>query len=372
VNLQCQIKPFRIPGFTVMSLVISAVITVFILSSGCSHNPAKGIAAGAKELHLKNLQQLTFDGTNAEAYFSPDGKRLIFQGHKQGGCDQMYVMNLDGSNRQLISHNGGRNTCGYFIDEKKVLFSSTHLAAKECPPEADKSRGYVWDIFKSYDVFTAKPDGSDVKQLTQIDGYDAESTVCGGKIVFTSARQGSSLQIYTMNLDGSGVEKLTHQVGYSGGAFFSPDCTRIVYRAYYPQKKDEILSFKRAVRKGFVPPSPLEIYTMNADGSKKTQLTAMKAASFAPSFFPSGDRVIFSSNYSQSDEPQQHQPGRVFQLWSLDARSKLQTNAEQITTEGTFNGFPMFSPDGKHLVFASNRNSSNPHELQLFLAEWEP
>jgi Tol biopolymer transport system component len=348
-----------------MNIAKFMLILVILGTAGCSHG-GKKVEPGKGERHFKSLRQLTFEGTNAEAYFSPDGKKLIFQGRRgDGDCDQIYSMNLDGSGRKLLSREGGRATCSFFLDGERVLFSSTHESGRACPKERDRSKGYVWEIFKSFDIYSARPDGTDLNPLTRTDGYDAEATVCGGRVVFTSARQLDSLHIYVMNADGSGVERLTHRAGYNGGPFFSPDCSRIVYRAYHPEKKAELKRFKAAVRQGYIPPGPLEVYAMNADGGDKRQLTAMGKASFAPSFFPDGERVIFSSNLGQDG------PGRVFHLWAIDGTNTLQTEGERITTEGTFNGFPMFSPDGKHLVFASNRNSANSHELQVFLAEWQ-
>lgn len=352
-------------------VAVCGLLVFFALASGCSHGQrgARDVTVSTKEKHFKTLRQLTFEGTNAEAYFSADGKKLIFQGHTAAqGCDQIYTMNLDGSDRRLVSVKGGRNTCGYFLkDDKRVLFSSTFEDGQACPRERDRSKGYVWEIFKGYDIYTANPDGSDVAPLTRTPGYDAESTVCGGKITFTSAREGHSLDIYSMNLDGSGVERLTHEIGYNGGPFFSPDCTQIVYRAYHPSKKRAIRLFKKAIAEGYVPPSPLELYVMQADGSDKRQLTALDAASFAPSFYPSGEKVVFSSNFGGDARK------RVFQLYAVPTSAKLASagEIEAITAEGTFNGFPMFSPDGKLFVFASNRNSASPHELQIFLAEWQ-
>ena len=85
------------------------------------------------EKHLRNIKQLTFGGENAEAYFSSDGKQLIFQSTRDGhGCDQIYTMNIDGSNVKMISTGDGRTTCSYFFpDGKRVLYSSTHLGDKQ-------------------------------------------------------------------------------------------------------------------------------------------------------------------------------------------------------------------------------------------------
>src|SRR5216683_2294224 len=132
-----------------------------------------------QEKHLRNIRQLTLGGENAEAYFSPDGKQLIFQSTRDGReCDQIYTMNLDGSNIRLVSTGNGRTTCSYFYPTgQKILYSSTHLGAKECPPRPDFSKGYVWAVYPTFDIFTARPDGSDLKQLTNSPGYDAETTI---------------------------------------------------------------------------------------------------------------------------------------------------------------------------------------------------
>ncbi len=189
--------------------------------------------ATPQEKHLHNVHQLTFGGQNAEAYFSADGTKLIFQSsHGDVKCDQVFTMNLDGSDQHMDSTGKGRTTCSYFYpDGKKILFSSTHLADPECPPRPDFSKGYVWAVYPGYDIFTANPDGSNLKQLTHSPGYDAEATISidGKKIVFTSLRNGD-LDIYSMDADGSHVKQLTHELGYDGGPFYSPDRQWIVYR----------------------------------------------------------------------------------------------------------------------------------------------
>ena len=143
-----------------------------------------------QEKHLTNIKQITFGGENAEAYFSTDGKKLIFQSKRdERKCDQIYTMNIDGSDVKMVSTGDGRTTCSYFFDNnKKILYGSTHLGSRDCPPNPDFSKGYVWAIYPTYDIFTANADGTKVKQLTKTPGYDAEATVSpnGKSIVFTS------------------------------------------------------------------------------------------------------------------------------------------------------------------------------------------
>jgi len=315
------------------------------------------------EKHLRNVKQLTFGGENAEAYFSSDGKQLIFQSTRDGrGCDQIYTMNIDGSDLKMISNGDGRTTCSYFFPgATRVLYSSTHLGDKQCPPKPDFSRGYVWAVYPSFDVFTAKPDGSDLKQLTNTPGYDAETTITldGKKLVFTSMRDGD-LDIYTMDADGNNVRRLTNELGYDGGPFWSYDGKQIVYRAHHPKTDAEKADYTNLLKQNLIRPTVLEIWVMNADGSNKRQVTSNGKANFGPYFFPDGKRIIFSSNI---DDPR----GRNFDLYKIDVDG---TGLERITFNDTFDGFPMFSPDGKKLVFASNRNAKATGETNVFIADW--
>ncbi len=325
---------------------------------------AAGTPAEA-ERHLKNLKQLTFGGENAEAYWSFDGTRLIFQSTRDGGkADQIYVMNADGSGARRVSNGQGRTTCAYFMKgDERILYASTHLDKPEPPAPPDRSQGYVWGVFPGYDLFTAKPDGSDLKRLTETQGYDAEATVRpdGERIVFTSMRDGD-LDLYSMHADGTQVRRLTREVGYDGGAFYSPDSRKICYRAHHPTKAEEVSDYLTLLKQHLVRPSRMELWVMDRDGSNKRQVTKNGAANFCPYFTPDGQRLIFASNMH---DPQ----GRNFDLYlvNLDGSS-----LERVTTDPNFDGFPMFSPDGKRLVFASNRNAKARGETNLFVAEWVP
>jgi len=272
---------------------------VWLVSGALGQQTAVPSLATPQETHLHNVRQLTFGGQNAEAYFSADSKKLIFQSTRDDvKCDQMFTMNLDGSDVHMVSTGKGRTTCGYFYPSgKKILYSSTHLADAQCPPRPDFSKGYVWAVYSGYDIFTANPDGSNLKQLTTTSGYDAEATVSedGKKIVFTSLRNGD-LDIYSMDASGKHVKQLTRELGYDGGPFFSPDREWIIYRAYHPTNEKEIAEYKELLKQNLIRPTSLELWIMKADGSGKRQITNLGAASFAPSFFRSGKRIIFSSN----------------------------------------------------------------------------
>jgi TolB protein len=323
--------------------------------------PVARLAPG-EEKHLANLRQLTFGGQNAEAYWSADGKRLIFQSDEgKLPCDQIFTMNADGTDRRRVSNGEGKTTCSYFFPSgDRILYASTFRASPACPPPPDRSHGYVWAL-DDYDIYTAKPDGSDIRPLFASPAYDAEATISqdGKTIVFTSARDGD-LEIYTMSADGSNVKRLTHTPGYDGGPFFSDDGKKIVYRADHPTTPEDLARYRENLARHTYAPRSLEIRVMNADGSNDHAVTSNGAANFAPYFLPGAREIIFSSNL---DDPKH----RDFELYTIREDG---THLTRITFSPDFDGFPMLTRDGKKLVFASNRNGTQPHETNIFVADW--
>jgi Tol biopolymer transport system component len=332
-------------------------------------NESRAVAAAAPvsavpgERHLRNIRQLTFGGENAEAYFSHDGKRLIFQSTRNGRtCDQQYVMNVDGTGVRRVSTGAGKTTCGYFFGgDERIFFASTHAVDTSCPPRPDPSKGYVWRL-DPYDIYTANADGSSLHRLTSYGVYTAEGTLSpdGTTIVFTSLKDGD-LDIYTMRADGSDVRRLTTTPGYDGGPFFSPDGRQIVYRAYHPTG-DTLQAYRNLLAQRLVRPNRMEIWLMNADGSGQHQITNLGGANFAPFFSPDGNRIIFSSNYKNPRS-------RNFDLYLVNTDG---SGLEQVTTDTEFDGFPMFSPDGRQLVWESNRAAPNSGSTNVYIADWTP
>jgi Tol biopolymer transport system component len=319
-------------------------------------------STGGSERHLKNIRQLTTGGENAEAYFSPDGTRLIFQSTRPGvPCDQIFTMKVDGTDLRRVSTGTGRTTCGYFYPGgKEILFASTHEAAAECPPKPSYERGYVWPIYAGYDIYRANADGSQLTPLTRTPGYDAEATIApDGLIVFTSVRDGD-MEIYSMKPDGSSVTRLTHRPGPDGGPFFSWDGRQVAFRAKPLSPGAELDGYRALLNEGLWRPTQLELFVMGRDGSGLRQVTKLGGANFAPSWHPDGKRLIFASNIADSK-------GRDFDIYLVNVDG---TGLERVTYNTTFDGFPMFSPDGRHLVFASNRNAKGEGETNVFIAEW--
>lgn len=317
------------------------------------------------EKHFKNMKMLTNGGENAEAYFSFDGSKIIFQSTRPPyDCDQIFTMNIDGTNVNLVSTGKGRTTCSYFYpDGKHILFASTHLGSDVCPQKPDFSKGYVWALYSDYDIFKGNFDGSNLTKLTSVTGYDAEATISpkGDRIVFTSTRNGD-IDLYSMNLDGSDVKQLTNIPGYDGGAYYSYDGSMIVFRASRFENAGELKEYQGLLEQGLIRPSKLEIYVMDSDGSNIRQVTSNGKANFGPYFFPDGKRIIFCSNM---DDPK----GRNFDLYMINVDG---TGQERVTYNSTFDGFPMFSLNdgGKKFVFCSNRFNAKEGETNVFICDW--
>jgi len=363
-----------------------------------SADSSAGSLAFPGEKHLAHIQQLTFGGQNAEAYFSADDKYLTFQHQGQFydplkgvpigpnvPCDQIYTMRvppsangrtssanapeiktgINPSEVKMVSNGEGRTTCSYFFPSGgRILYSSTFGASAACPAPPDCSKGYVWPIYSTYTIYTAKSDGTDIRPLSHAPGYNAESTITrdGKHIVFTSTRNGD-IDIYTMDADGSHVKQLTHELGYDGGPFWSYDGTKIVYRAEHPKTPEQITDYNALLAKGLIRPGNLELWVMNADGSNKRQVTHNGAANFAPYWLPDGKRIVFASNMANQKDP------AGFDLFLINEDG---TGLDRITFYPGFDAFPMFSSDGKRLVWASNRNGRAPHETNIFIADWVP
>ncbi len=322
-------------------------------------------AAAGQTPHLSNVKQLTFGGQNAEAYWSPDGSKLVFQStHGSLACDQMFIMNsADGSGVTMVSTGKGVTTCGYFLaDGRHVLYASTHEAGEACPKRADRSKGYVWDVYPGFDIYVATLDGKIQKKLTGAPGYDAEATVNWKKnrIVYTSLASGD-LDLWSMKPDGSDKRQLTKSLGYDGGAVYSRDGKSIVWRANHPNDPAATKKYKELLNDNLTAPMKMELFVSDANGRNVRQLTNFGCASFAPTFTPDGRQILFASNKQACDS-------RKFELFLINTDG---TGLEQVTDFGGFTSFPEFSPDGRRLVFVSDQGAKGRYEFNIFTAQWK-
>ena len=327
----------------------------------------------AGEKYFKNVRQLTFGGDNAEAYWSYDGKSIVFQktNPKEGVfCDQIFVGKVPVTDAQkftpkMVGTGKGRSTCAYFLpDGKHIIYASTHLGADSCPPTPDRAKygnKYIWPLYNSYDIFMADMSGKIVKQMTSAKGYDAEATLSpdGKKMIYCSDKSGD-LELYVMDVKSGKEIRITNELGYDGGAWFSPDGTKIVWRASRPKTPEAIKEYKELLAEGMVAPTNMEVFVANADGSNAKQITALGQANWAPNFTPDGKHIIFCSNH-------EYKRGFPFNMYLIDLEGK---GLEKISRDKGFDAFPMFSPDGKKIIFASNRNNGGTRDTNLFIADW--
>ena len=359
-----------LPSFLLVSFV---VLTSFYRGDAVRVSTINDTLHYPEETHFKNVQQLTFGGDNAEAYFSYDGKWLIFQktAPKEGiPCDQMYIAKIptqpaETFTPKLVSTGKGRTTCGAFTkDGKHVIYASTHLGSADCPPVPDRSKygnKYIWPLYDSYDIFMADLNGNIVKQLTNSKGYDAEATLSpdGKKMLYTSTKDGD-LELYVMNLKNGKEKRITNTLGYDGGAWFSPDGKKIIWRASRPKTEAEVKEYNDLLAQGLVAPNNMDVWVANADGSNARQVSAFGQAHWAPAYMPDSKRIIFASNH-------EYKRGFPFNMYTMNEDG---TNLTKISRDKGFDAFPMFSPDGKKIVFCSNRNNGGTRDTNIFIADW--
>ncbi|MCA9075499.1 MAG: PD40 domain-containing protein [Planctomycetaceae bacterium] len=318
-------------------------------------------SAEAEGKHLANLRQVTFGLPRAgEGYFSPDGESIVYQAYPVGyPFYQIYVQRLDERVPLRISPGRGRTTCAYFTrDGSRILFASAHTnpdmeqneaKARELAAAGGRRR-YEWDFDEHMDIYTVNADGTDLQRLTDSEGYDAEGSYShdGKQIVFTSTRDGDP-DLYVMDANGSNVRQLTNVDGYDGGPFFSPDDNWIIFRS--DRDKEHML----------------QLFAISVDGKHEVQLTHdLNTVNWAPYFHPSGDDIVWArADYSRGPM------FANFDLYTMDVSFDGEFSGGEVTRitfDESADVLPVFSPDGNKLMWTSTRSEDGTS--QLWIADW--
>lgn len=346
-------------------------LTLFAGTAFSATNGSAEKAKGDESRFLENPRQVIFAGNRSgEGYFGPNGRYMVFQAEREKGNPfyQIYLRDMKTGETQLVSPGNGKTTCAWIHPkQQRVLFASTHHDKEALNKQKEelefrasgKKRRYSWDYDENYDLFSIDFDGRGLRQLTKTKGYDAEGSYSpdGEWVVFASNRAGYSeklseadkkrfeqdpsymMDLYIMRTNGKDLKRLTQAKGYDGGPFFSPDGKRIVWRRFSADGHKS------------------EVFVMDVDGSNKTQLTNAGKISWAPFFHPSGDYLIYASNMSG---------GHNFDLYLI--RSDEPSEPVRVTYDKSFDGLPVFTPDGKQLSWTASRTSDG--KAQIFMAEW--
>ena len=333
---------------------------------GVAAEPAAPMQAVGLSPHesktLANARQVTVGLPRAgEGYFSPDGEWIIYQAYPIGyPFYQIYIQKLDERTPRLVSTGRGRTTCSYFApDGKSLLIASSHtdpdieqteLKAREEAAKGGRRR-YMWDFDPHMDLYTVNLNGTGLKRLTDSPGYDAEGSYSadGKQIVFTSSRDGDP-DLFIMNADGSEIRQLTNVKGYDGGPFFSPDQKWVIFRS--DRDKEHML----------------QLFAISVDGKQEVQLTRnLEHVNWCPYFHPSGKYLIWSgADYSKGPATAKF---HLFTMELIYPDGKL-TGGEvtQITDSDVSDVLPVFSPDGKKLMWTATRSADR--SSQLWIADW--
>jgi TolB protein len=343
-------------------IVLGIAATVSFPAAGLRAADLTGGNWTVEAAHLANIRQVTFDLPRAgEGYFSPDGSLIVYQAYPVGyPFYQIYVQPVDERTPRLVSTGRGRTTCAYFSrDGQKILFASAH-SHPEIALEEKKARElevtggrrrYQWDFDPYMDLYVVDLDGTNMRQLTDAPGYDAEGSYSfdGQRIVFTSTRDGDP-DLYVMDADGSRVRQLTNVDGYDGGPFFSPDDKWIIFRS--DRDKEHML----------------QLYAISVDGQHEVQLTSdLNTVNWAPYFHPSGDYLVWTrADYSRGPM------GANFDLWTMEIEHGdshfTGGQTTRITDHPAADVLPVFSPDGAKLMWTSSRTEDG--SSQLWIADW--
>jgi Tol biopolymer transport system component len=298
------------------------------------------VGGAGREFPVRRIPNI---GNAAEFYFSPDGKSIIGNAKRDGDdAWHVYTMNIDGTDIRRINDRG-EDACSFFFpDGKRIIWTST----RDHPELPKGNYSDPLDYPQGAEIYTSNLDGSDVRRLTNNTVYDAEVSVSpdGTRVLFGRQTSGK-MELWRMRPDGGEQQQITRLEGWEpGGSFYLPDSRTILFRAWRTSVQGQ---------RGM----PMTLFTIKDDGTELRQLTDDDGTNWAPFPAPDGRHYVFVKVV----------PPRNYEIYLGDLQSSTQV---RLTYSDAFDGFPAISPDGRSLLFASSRDAP-PGErfLTLYLMD---
>jgi hypothetical protein len=370
----------------------TALLILCGLLAGCSAaGPSSGVNASQTpavdwkrdERGLAGATQLTFPdrfAKSGEAYFDPSATHIVFQAIEKGPDGQpesphyaMYVADLaraDAGNRTLdrsfalvnvrrVSPVGSANTCGWFDprDPNQLYFASTVTAPADGPTPGYQRDGrtYRWSFppeMRIVKVDLRKADGS-VASLQPVvgdgKGYTAEGAIGsdGRTLLFTKLVDGEG-DLFVMDLPTGQVTQIVKADGYDGGAFFSPDGARIVWRA--DRNRDNLLQLRVA--------SVVRDAQGRVSGVKDERaLTQDEHVNWAPYWTPDGRAVVYATS---------REGHRNYELFVVPVTADVALPIPlRVTTAEGADLLPAISPNGELLMWTCQRGDDRSSQLWI-------
>ncbi len=346
-------------------------LTIILLGAGLSVQAQNDLLMDprAREKHLDELKFVLADASVEGAEFSPEGDFISFESSDKSldmqanGCPQIYMMNIQSfSSKPEYIYTGRFTSTDAHLINRDMIVHSYDLREELTCGGGYATDGSILRLSPYEEIQVLNRAEETYHQLTNNEVYDGDLDINrdGSQIVYTSMAAGDA-ELWVMDIKGENAHAITEELGYEGDASFDQTGEKIVFVGTRPSSSTEKREYQELIEMNKVKLENMDLYICNADGSDVQKLTDLSATIKSPIFSPDGKYILFNSNHLNPNTG-------YFQIFRIGVDSK---NLEQITYLGSQNLYPRFSPSGEFLLFESNRNYGNPQQsYSLVIANW--